>query len=305
MSPSTHVDTLRDSPAPRALRRVLAPLLAIAMLAPVATRSFADDKAACGAAYASAQELKDKGQFSAAREQIAVCTRSSCKDWVIADCTRWLEEIERKQPSVVLVAETTRGESVDIVKVTDASGRVLSTALTGRALNVDPGQYALTFTSRDGRTSTVSRLVAEGQKDVTIKAVFPAKEDTKPTLAKLSVVAGASDAIAIDRASAGVGRFDGNVTPGSHTLRVTGAGKKPYETSFEVTAGAARTIEVKLEPDNGGGVPTWVWIAGGAVIAGGLVAGGYFLFKPADAAGSHPSGGLGTAFLPLARGVSF
>lgn len=157
------------------IRRAGAALaVAIAALSPSIARADDDaDKAICADAYAKAQDDKDHGHFSSAREQIKICVKSSCKDWMVADCTRWQDEVERRQPTVVLTAETSTGGSVTIAKVSDATGRIaVDGALKGLSLPVDPGSYDVTFTAVDGRVVTVNKLVVEGQKDVVVKAVF-------------------------------------------------------------------------------------------------------------------------------------
>jgi hypothetical protein len=126
------------------------------------------------------------------------------------------------------------------------------------------------------------------------------------TSSRLAVVAGASDAILIDGKTVAVGRFDGVVAAGIHSVRVTGSGKKAYDSRIDLASGAIRTVDVSLEPDTSGGVPAWAWIAGGAVVAGGVAVGGYFLFRPSDqVAQSGATGRLGTLYLQGFSGVRF
>jgi len=66
------------------------------------------------------------------------------------------------------------------------------------------------------------------------------------------------------------GAFNGRVSPGEHTLRVARQGAEPYSVDFVIRDRETRTMNVALEES--GGVPTWVWIAGGAVLAGATTA---------------------------------
>lgn len=137
----------------------------------------ADDKATCVSAYETGQDLRNKGEFLRAREQLVMCARPACKDWMVAECTKWLDELDRRQPTIVLTAENERGEIVDLVKVLDESGRPIAEGATGRAIALDPGPHQLTFVARDGSKVVVLKMIQEGQQAVPIKAVF---EPTKP-----------------------------------------------------------------------------------------------------------------------------
>ncbi len=137
----------------------------------------ADDKTACVSAYETGQDLRNKGEFLRAREQLVMCAKPTCKDWMVAECTKWLDELDRRQPTIVLTAENERGEIVDLVKVLDESGRPIAEGATGRAIALDPGPHQLTFVARDGSKVVVLKMIQEGQQAVSIKAVF---EPTKP-----------------------------------------------------------------------------------------------------------------------------
>jgi hypothetical protein len=57
-----------------------------------------------------------------------------------------------------------------------------------------------------------------------------------------------------------------------------------YRTELALADGDNRTLSVTLEPENkGGGVPAWVWVTGGVVLAGGAAVGGYFAFHKTEA----------------------
>ncbi len=117
--------------------------------------------------------------------------------------------------------------------------------------------------------------------------------------ARLSVVSsGTQDIIAIDGKVLGSQRWQGPVAIGEHTVRVTAAHKKPYESHVQLLAGSTRSLQITLE-DESHGSSAWPWVAGGAALAVGAVVGGYFLFKPQDTPGAHPEGKLSTLYLSL------
>ncbi len=117
---------------------------------------------------------------------------------------------------------------------------------------------------------------------------------------QLHVAAAPGDSIIVDGKLVGAERWDGAITPGRHTVRVTALHKKPYEVVVEMTPRGSKSLQVTLLDEDKAAVWPWL-VAGGAVLAGGAVVGGYFLFKPDDKPGPHTSGGLGTVFLSSHR----
>ena len=99
-------------------------------------------------------------------------------------------------------------------------------------------------------------------------------------LAHLVVATDAQATIVIDNAVTSKGRFDGQVSPGAHEVRVTELGKTPYKADIDVRDGETRTLQVTLSDEAKKAI--WGWIIGGAVVATGAVVGGYFLLKPKD-----------------------
>ena len=156
-------------------RRLLVIVASASGLAIASVDARADDKATCAEAYTAGQAQRDSGAFSRARESFALCAKPVCKEWMVAECVRWLDELERRQPTVVLFAEGERGELVDIVRVEIADGKALALELDGRAIPLDPGRHTLTFVTRDGKSASVNKVIAEGQKAVPIKVTFETK----------------------------------------------------------------------------------------------------------------------------------
>jgi hypothetical protein len=98
----------------------------------------------------------------------------------------------------------------------------------------------------------------------------------------LRVVTDPRTAIRIDGKVVASGMWSGVLPSGPHTVQLEEANKIPQSTEVVVEDGATRTLDIHLHDkvsDSGSGVPTWLWITGGAVAAAALGTGGYFLFK--------------------------
>jgi hypothetical protein len=105
----------------------------------------------------------------------------------------------------------------------------------------------------------------------------------KATTGTLVIYAGPKDEISVDGDVVATGTFTGPIDAGPHHVVVNAPGKIPYETDVVVQVGQRSALHVKLEDraTKQGGLPAWVWIAGGVAIAG-LGAGAFLLFQPED-----------------------
>ena len=185
------------------------PLLALAALAlfPAPARA---DEAACRAAYVDTQRLQRSGLLRAARGAALSCGQDVCSPTVRSSCAGWLEEIERAQPTIVIDARGHGGVVLTDVRV-EADGQLLAERLTGRALEVDPGESVLRFSFGDQRVEQRT-LIHEGEKyrtltvhfqdppaaaaqDVSDRAVAPGGAATGEASAAASPPAGAATAV--------------------------------------------------------------------------------------------------------------
>ncbi len=113
--------------------------------------------------------------------------------------------------------------------------------------------------------------------------------------ARVSVQAGEGDTIAFDGAVVAATRWQSEVESGTHSLRVTAPRRKPYDLRLDLVAGSNRTVEVTLENER----IVWPWIAGGVVLVGSAVLGGYFLFKTDAKPAEQPNGSLAPGTVQL------
>lgn len=127
-------------------------------------------KSECLGAYTSGQQLKKRGELKAARDKLLVCSRDPCPTALQADCNEWLSEVQRLQPSIVVVASDPSGRELTDVKVFVDDVEVAS-RLDGRALDVDPGNRRLRFEAEGFEPVTQEMLLREGQKarEVTVR----------------------------------------------------------------------------------------------------------------------------------------
>jgi hypothetical protein len=119
----------------------------------------------------------------------------------------------------------------------------------------------------------------------------------------LRISAPADATIRIDTKIVGKSQWEGKVASGTHAVEVTAPGKETWRADSLVRDDQLTTLLVSLrDVPSSGGVPMWVWITGGTVLAAGLGTGAYFLFKPADKGPPAPMPGtLATWELPFGR----
>jgi hypothetical protein len=189
--------------------------LTIGCCAVLATRTAAAaDEAVCKDSYEQAQVLMrpDQGGQSSlleARERLRTCMRAGCKDWMIADCSKWLGEVEQRIPTVVFAARNTAGRDLTDVTVTSETGGPIVSKLDGRTVEMDPGERTFVFVEPGGGRRERRVLVREGEKAQNVVATFDA---TPEELASAELQHGAPP-----RSSAATSR-------GSSTMRVVGYG---------------------------------------------------------------------------------
>jgi hypothetical protein len=162
--------------------------LAVAVLGSVLLSSAAasaEEPDACKVSYEGAQvsmmkTADGKSQLIKAREHLRTCLRSTCKDWVVTDCSRWLTEVEGRIPTVVFSAHDTAGHDLTDARVTTEDGEVVLATLDGRAMEMDAGARVYVFVRPDGTKREVRVLVREGEKAQTVRAIFDAPPGAEP-----------------------------------------------------------------------------------------------------------------------------
>jgi hypothetical protein len=134
------------------------------------------DVQACAKAYETAQVNRNAGRIKAAQEQLHICVRDTCPEFVRTDCAQWLSEVMAELPSVTFAAVDSRGRDLIDVKVS-VDGVVVAESLDGRAVEIDPGQRQLVFTYQ-GRKVEQTLLVRQGEKNRVVKVQIQTDKDT-------------------------------------------------------------------------------------------------------------------------------
>jgi len=233
----------------------------------------AADTAVCAESYENAQTLMRPGQAKllVARETLRTCMRSGCKDWMVADCSRWLGEVDARIPTVVFSARNTAGRDLPDVTVARAGGELLTSRMDGRAIEIEPGVQTFVFTTADGKVKEKEALVREGDKAQNIAVVFDAPPE------ELQATGGGfrADAPSAERRT-------GAMTYAGYATAAAGAIGLTVGTVFGVTAIAkknAANCDASGLCDDGGPldearssarIATVGFVAGGVLLAGGI-----------------------------------
>jgi hypothetical protein len=127
-------------------------------------------KAECAEAFNQGQKLLKAGQLKAANKRFVTCSQPICPDVLINDCIAAVEDINRRQPSVIFDAKDSRGVDVIDVKVTEKDG-MITAALDGQAVTLDPGIHDFHFAYK-GQEIDQRVVVREGDKLRHLPVVF-------------------------------------------------------------------------------------------------------------------------------------
>jgi hypothetical protein len=149
------------------------------------------------------------------------------------------------------------------------------------------------------------RIHKDGFKDHVIDRNFP---DAAEVVFRLSlqpevhqgvlvVSAGAQDSIRIDGTIVAQGKWQGVLPSGTHTVRVTAVGMRPYDRDVVIEDDRTRNLYVNLESEPKAGISPLLWVGVGLVAASGVAAGAYFLLRPVPV-GSPTPGTWDTIDLP-------
>jgi len=133
----------------------------------------ADDVDTCATAAEQAQPLMRNHELRAAREQLLLCARQVCPAVVRADCGRWLDDVGRKIPTVVVTAIGGDGREVTAVRVL-LDGKVVAEKIDGGELAADPGDHTLRCELADGSVAEERVTLREGERKHAVVVRFKA-----------------------------------------------------------------------------------------------------------------------------------
>ncbi len=139
-------------------------------------RSDSMDKRKCYAEYESAQVERQAGRLRNARASLLLCSSNACPSVVQADCVEWLEQVTKSLPTVVLAARVGRRDEFNVQVTMD--GQPLTSRLDGKAMPIDPGAHTFRFELPPYPPIEERVLVAVGEKERSIAALFDNGEGT-------------------------------------------------------------------------------------------------------------------------------
>ncbi len=136
----------------------------------------ADEQRTCVAASEKAQQLRNAGKLSEAREQLTICGRAECPKLVQQDCTEWMRELLGSLPSVVPGAKDKNGRDLVDVRVS-VDGKVMTETLDGKPIALDPGVHRFRFETKNAPPVDEQIVVKQGEKNRIINVTFATPED--------------------------------------------------------------------------------------------------------------------------------
>ncbi len=134
--------------------------------------AIASEADVCATAAEDAQSFRDKGKLKEAREGFARCARDTCPKIVAKDCAPWLDETEKRLPSLVFRVHDEKGGDLADVVVT-ANGAPLVSRLDGSAVVMNPGEVTLRFESSSRPSVERVVVIAEGEKARVVDVIMP------------------------------------------------------------------------------------------------------------------------------------
>jgi hypothetical protein len=212
--------------------------------APAQAQTPAPSKASCAEAYESAQESRASGALQETRSRLAHCAQTECPSFVQKDCARWLEEVDRELPSVVV---SVVGLQPDAVQTTSLKidGRAISDPLSGKIISLDPGKHELVLERAGAEPLTRTILAQQGvqNRNVEIRladAAAPAQAES--TFAADTAAPRASPLRTIAYASWGVGAV------GIGAFAVLGTLARADKKAFEEQCQGVTSIPERVGP---------------------------------------------------------
>ena len=252
----------------------------------------------CSESYVGAQNQMRRGtpgetSLMKARENLRTCLQSNCADWMVSDCVRWLTEVEERIPTVVFAARDTTGQDLTDVRVTTTEGTVLVRSLDGRAIETEPGVRSYVFKRPDGTEREARAVVREGERARVVSVTFDA-----PTSAGSPKVPLGTTPEAAAITAAPTLRWIGYGIAG---LGVIGLG---VGTAFGVSAISAKSAGncddaglcdtgTRDKVYQSGNISTASFVAGGVLLAAGVVMVLLSPTHPTPAAAGRPNSGAG------------
>ena len=132
--------------------------------------SSGDARQACIISHEAAQELRLDAKLLESRKELRRCADEGCPAAVRVDCLNWLNEVEAAIPNIVVVAQSDRGDEINIAVKID--GIFVADHLDGKAIDLDPGTHVLNFLPADGSPVEMRLVIGQGEKNRILRLDF-------------------------------------------------------------------------------------------------------------------------------------
>jgi hypothetical protein len=268
-------------------RAVLTLALAAAL---VSTSASAADPTTpeCLSANESSIKLQADHKLKDARTQALVCASASCPGEVRSECERRVAQVAGTIPSIIFEGRDGAGNDLSEVVVT-MDGQPFAARLDGTAVELDPGPHAFTF---EGAGAKVDRsfVIREGEKGRRERIVFDTPAGTSPAptpgAAPASSGTGMTSAPAQDLGAGSTGSWSTQktlalVAGGAGVLGLAvgtifglSASSKWSQAKSDCGSGCGPNDpaqQEKSDAQSAGNVATVAFIAGGVLVAAGVV----------------------------------
>jgi hypothetical protein len=144
--------------------------------------------ATCVQAHRDAQQLRREEKLVETRSRLVVCAGAACPSLVQQDCTRWLDEVSKSIPSVVVSAKDEGGHELRDVTVSvkdHFSGR----AVDGTPIELDPGAYSFHYERPGAKPIDADVVLQTGVRNRIVEVVFPGGKPPPKARPKPPVIA--------------------------------------------------------------------------------------------------------------------
>jgi hypothetical protein len=157
--------------------------------------AFAADRKVCFSLVDDGQKLRDEGKLREAREAFLTCSDRSCPNAVFAQCTQWLDEVEREIPSIVFRVKDGHGKEVfDAQLFVDAQAS--ATLIQAKSVPQNPGTHSVRVVLSDGKAQEETFLLRKGERDRIIEIAFPViPEPSAPATRPAATSSGNTDMV--------------------------------------------------------------------------------------------------------------
>ncbi|NUO48712.1 MAG: hypothetical protein HOV80_07640 [Polyangiaceae bacterium] len=237
----------------------------------IAGAALADQKQECRDAYYKTQVLRDEGKLDEALEQAGICVRT-CGDELSSNCAQWKTELEgRLASSIIVEVVDESGASLNDVTVS-LDGVLWLDHLDGSPQNLSKGPHTLEVTAKGAAPEKKSIVIQAGEKGrkITISITTKAPEAEPPNGAHVIgpwVVGGVGVGALI------AGAVTGGIVIHDHSVMEDNCDEKEGTCSQDGLDASERGQVL-------GPVTTSLLVAGGVLVAGGIV---WFLVAPDEA----------------------